>query len=97
MRKWKINLSITQAGTDLSLTLPYQLQLPNKKFKFSVTKFNNNKKITHEITVMQHEQHVAEVTAELKQDKKRNPNLMDRSVKQNCNCTGEQVHMHVAK
>jgi hypothetical protein len=81
VRKWKLDINITQDGTGLSLTLPYQLQLPNERFKFSVTKFNNDKKITHKITIMQHEQHVARVTAKLRQDKKHNQNLMDRSVK----------------
>lgn len=34
------------------------------------------KKITHKITIMQHEHHVARVIAKLKQDKKHNPNLV---------------------
>jgi hypothetical protein len=65
MGKWKLVISITQDGPALSFTLPYQLQLPNERFKFSVTKFNNNKKITHKIIIMQHEQHVAKATAKL--------------------------------
>jgi hypothetical protein len=49
------------------------------------------------ITIIQHEYHVAKVIAKLKQDKKHNPNLVNRLGEQNYSSTGEQMQTHIAK